>query len=336
MNTLAIDIGLGFGPTPLVMLTTVLVLVVILAGIFLLLSQIFGGLVDKRWPADQALTPAELLWGEVGGHVQKTFPGLDPEIAEDLSPFVVERKLAAGDTIVEAGLPAVQYHLVVKGEVLVHSDPPVTLGPGGHFGGDDILHRSANSHTVVASAESTIISLPADDYIAGLALGAEVDDDEYVDHALQQIVNAGRIPAPAAAAPMDLSPPTPTPAPADHEPPPQPAPAPAADAPPAQPAPEAAPQPPAAQPAAQTPPPQPEPQTAPPPAAAAPVGWADATHRVGDADLPGYPLPEGDAATVTLPAGTPVLWVEGLPGWAHVRTEGAWQGWVRTDGIVAR
>ena len=57
MNTFAIDIGLGFGPTPIIMLTTVLVLVLILAGIFLLLSQVLGGVVDKRWPADQALTP---------------------------------------------------------------------------------------------------------------------------------------------------------------------------------------------------------------------------------------------------------------------------------------
>jgi hypothetical protein len=288
MSTLAIDVGLGIGPTPLIMLITVLLLVAVCGSIFLLGSQLFGGLVDKRWPADEALTPSELLWAEVGGHVQKTFPGLDPEIAQDLSPFVTERKFATGDTIVEVGLPAVAYHLVVKGEVLVQSDPPQTLGPGGHFGGDDIVRRRASSHSVVASADSTVISLPADDYIAGLALGAEVEDDEYVDHALAEIVSASRIPAPASATPMDLSPPAPQ--------------------------------------APQTP------QT-PPPAAA---GWADATHVVGGADLPGYPLPEGETATVTLAAGTEVLWVEGLPGWAHVRTESGWQGWVRTDGIAAR
>ncbi len=305
MNSLAIDVGLGFGPTPIIMLVTVLLLVLVCGALFLLGSQLFGGLVDKRWPADEALTPSELLWAEVGGHVQKTFPGLDPEIAQDLSPFVTERKFATGDTIVEVGLPAVAYHLVVKGEVQVQSDPPQTLGPGGHFGGDDIVRRRASSHSVVASADATIISLPADDYIAGLALGAEVEDDEYVDHALAEIVSAARIPAPASATPMDVNPPAPAPAPP-----------PAAEVAPAPAAPAAA-----------------APQA--PQSAAAP-GWADATHVVGGADLPGYPLPEGETATVTLPAGTPVLWVEGLPGWAHVRTETGWQGWVRTDGIAAR
>lgn len=307
MNLLAIDVGFGFGPTPIIMLISVFVLVFVFGGLLLLGSQALGGLVDKRWPADEALSPSELLWGEVGGHVQKTFPGLDPEIAKDLSPFVKERKVSAGETIVEAGLPAVSYFLVVKGSVTVQANPSVTLGPGDHFGGDDIVRRHANSHTVVAAEDSTLVSLPADDYVAGLALGAEVDDDEYVDHALQEIVAAGRLPAPTAAQPMDVSPPA--------------AAAPASAPAPAEPAPAAA---------AQT---APQAPAEPAPAAA---GWAEATHVVGGDDLPGYPLPEGETASTTLRSGTPLLWVEGLPGWAHVRTEAGWQGWVRTGGIQPR
>jgi hypothetical protein len=308
----ALDVAFGVGPTPIAMLIVLLVLVAVVSLVLGGGSQALGRLVDRRWPADEALTPSELLWGEVGGHVQKAFPGLDPEIARDLSPYVRETKVKAGAPIVEAGEPATHYFLVIKGEVEVESASPTRLKPGQHFGDRDILHRSAVSATVRAVADTTLVSLPADDYIAGLALSADLEDADYVDHAMADLAAtapaAAAAPPPTPAAPAPVAPPAPV---VETPPPPPPAPEP--------------------EPVMDIPPPAPAPEPAPAPAA----GWADATHTASG-ELDGFPLPEGETATRVLAVGTEVVRIEGLPGWSHVRTQDGWQGWVRDAGLTPR
>src|SRR3954447_4418599 len=100
----AFDLGpISVGPTPVAILISVLVVALVLLVVLLLFSQLGGKLVDKRWPANQPLTPSEVLWGESGGYVKKSFPGLDPVIARDLSQYISSKKVPAGATLVEAG-----------------------------------------------------------------------------------------------------------------------------------------------------------------------------------------------------------------------------------------
>ncbi len=265
---------IGIGPTPVAILVVVLLLALLTAVVLVGLSQAGGRLVDKRWPADEPLTPSEVLWGETGNYVAKNFPGLDPVIARDLTQYLVTRKAGPGESIVEPGdLPT--HYVVVKSGELVVTDPakpePVTLKAGSSFGGEAILRRQPSTVAVRTKGPAELLVLSAEDYLAGVALGVQEEDDNYILNTLADYFHDETAPAPPSGA------------------------------------------------------------VPPPP----PPRWAAATHRVGAGDgLAGYVLPEGTDVLRTLPAGTLVQRFEGLPGWAHVRTEDGWEGWVREGGLA--
>jgi hypothetical protein len=295
------DLGpVSLGPTPVALLISVLVVGVVLLLVLLIFSQAGGKLVDKRWPANQPLTPSEVLWGESGGYVKKTFPGLDPVIARDLTQYISTRKVPAGTTLVEAGDLPTAFMLLKSGAAEV--DGGAALKAGDSIGGDNIISRTPHQAAVRTTAASEVVSLDAEDYLAALALGMSDDDDDYVVNVLGDYFEepgtsaAGRPAASGATAVAD-PPRTPSTPPAAMPPPIAPA----------------------------------------PPGPSAPVTgtpFPGATHRVVAPELPGYALPAGDTPTRLLRAGTTIQQLEGLPGWLHVRAVDGWQGWVSEHGVA--
>jgi hypothetical protein len=213
----ALDIGpIALGPTPVAILVSVLLVALVLLLVFLLASQIGAKLVDKRWPANQPLTPSEVLWGESGGYVKKSFPGLDPVIARDLTQYISTKKLPAGAVLVEAGDLPTQYMLLKSGAAQIEGG--ATLKAGDSLGGDNIISRTPHQATVRTTAASEVVSLEAEDYLAALALGMSDDDDDYVVNVLGSYFDddaadsSGRA-APTATATMTrpMAPPAPSP-----------------------------------------------------------------------------------------------------------------------------
>src|SRR6478735_8259470 len=179
----AFDLGpISVGPTPLAILISVVVVAVVLLLVFLIFSQVGGKLVDKRWPANQPLTPSEVLWGESGGYVKKTFPGLDPVIARDLTQYISTKKVPAGTTLVEAGDLPTEFMLLKSGAAEI--DGGKALKAGDSIGGDNIISRTPHQAAVRTTAASEVVSLDAEDYLAALALGMSDDDDDYVVNVL--------------------------------------------------------------------------------------------------------------------------------------------------------
>jgi hypothetical protein len=272
-GVLGVDVGsLGLGPTPVAMLIVGLVVALVGLVVFGLFSLAGRSLVDKRWPANEPLTPSEVLWGESGGHVSKTFPGLDPVMARDLTQYMRTKKVAPGEPVVEAGDLATAFVMLKSGsaEQVDASGATQVLKPGATIGADDIIRRNPYTVTVRATAPTEVMLLDAEDYLAGVALGMSDDDDDYVVHVLGQYLESG--PAAPPSPPPMYAPPTPTPS---------------------------------------------GPRKA----------WAAATHAVRT-PTSAFLLPAGDTATRQLAAGTEVQMFETLPGWAHVRTEDGWVGWV--------
>ncbi len=292
-SAFAIDLGfLAIGPTPLAMLVAVLFVSVVGVLIVVGTSQVTGAIIDRRWPADQPLTPSEVLWGEASGYVGKHFPGLDPTIARDLALYITTSKAPAGEVLIERGDLPSHFLLLKSGAAEVTSASGTTvLKAGGSIGADQILRRQAFDVVVTTTAPSEVVRLPAEDYLAAVALGMTADDDDYVLHTLGGYF-AEPIPAPTAPAP----PPTSASGPAGQGAPPPP-------------------------PAGQWSAPGWQPQ------------WQYATHRIVAAEVPGYLLPAGDVPTRVLRLGDEVLFVEGLPGWAHVRSADGWQGWILESAI---
>jgi hypothetical protein len=179
----AFDLGpISLGPTPVAILISVVVVALVLLIVFVLASQVGGKLVDKRWPANQPLTPSEVLWGESGGYVKKSFPGLDPVIARDLTQYISTKKVPAGATLVEAGDLPTQFMLLKSGAAQVDGGP--ALKAGDSLGGDNIISRTPHAATVRTTAASEVVSLEAEDYLAAVALGMSDDDDDYVVNVL--------------------------------------------------------------------------------------------------------------------------------------------------------
>lgn len=290
-GSVAFDLGpLGIGPTPLAILVAGLIVAAVLLVVVIIASQAGGAVVDKQWPANQPLSPTEVLWAESGGYVHRTFPGLDPVIARDLTQYITTKKVAPGTVIVEAGDLATQFVMLKSGSAEVlrpEGDSPVKAGAS--FGGDNILRRMPHQHTVRTTAPSEVVTLDAEDYLAGVALGMSDGDDDYVVHVLDGYFNVpATAPPPGAAMP----------------------PAPGAASSPSAPS-----------------------QMAPPVAPRVVSRWALTTHSVVAPELPGYVLPAGDTPTRVLQSGTDVQQIEALPGWAHIRTQDGWQGWVSSSGL---
>jgi CRP-like cAMP-binding protein len=183
-----VDVDLiSFANTPLTMLVIILALTVLVAVVLMILTAAATPLVDKRWPADEPLNPTEMLWGETGGYIQKHFKGLDAATAKDLNSQMVELKVKSGQTIIEQGEPATHFFVIKEGEVEVSQKTKLAgglerediirrLGPGMSFGETAILRRTARTATVRAVADSTLLQLSAEDFVAGAAFSDAHDN----------------------------------------------------------------------------------------------------------------------------------------------------------------
>jgi CRP-like cAMP-binding protein len=173
--------------TPLQLLVVLLVLAAIAAFGFFLFTIVGAPFVDKRWPADEPLNPIEMLWGESGGYIQRTFRGLDLGTSKDLASQFIEKKYKAGDPIIEQGDPATHFYVVKDGNVevsqkvdtgtAVREDVINQFGPGQSFGETAILRRSTRTASVRAITDCVVLELSAEDFVAGAALSAAEDND---------------------------------------------------------------------------------------------------------------------------------------------------------------
>lgn len=206
----SIDLGsVSFGPTPVAMLIAVLVLAAITMIVLAIASLIGRSIVDRRWPADEPLTPSEILWGESGGYVKKTFPGLDPTIARDLTQYLDVRKVGPGEVVIEHGQLPTHFVLLKSGAAEKASAEGVTpIKAGEPIGVDNIMRRQASEYSVRTTAPSEVVRLSAEDYLAAVALGMSDDDDDYVVHMLAGVfAEPAAARAAAAAAPTTFAPP---------------------------------------------------------------------------------------------------------------------------------
>ena len=178
-TVIAIDVDFVRLPTtPLELLVTTLVISLVIALAIMLVTLVLSPLVDKRWPATQPLNPTELLWAETGGYVQSHFRGLDFDIARDVAGQMSEKKVKAGQFVFEQGDPPAAFFVVKDGQVEVlqrvgGTDQVIrTYGPGDSFGEVAILRRSARTAGVRALQDTTLLELPADEFVAATALSA--------------------------------------------------------------------------------------------------------------------------------------------------------------------
>ena len=183
--TLAIDLDVfNVGSTPLQMLLVVLILTVLVGLVIMLVTQIFSPYLNRRWPATAPLSPTELLWGEAGGHVKRTFRGLDLEEQKDIASQLAERKVPAGTAITSQGDPATAFYLLKSGTAeAVQVDPAGgerklrDYGEGDSFGEVAILERSPRTATVRALTDCVVLELPAEDFVAAAAQTAAEGND---------------------------------------------------------------------------------------------------------------------------------------------------------------
>ncbi|HTN79404.1 MAG TPA: cyclic nucleotide-binding domain-containing protein [Acidimicrobiales bacterium] len=358
--SLAIDLDVfNVGSTPLQMLLVVLILTVIVGLIIMLVTQVLSPYLNRRWPPTAPLSPTELLWGEAGGHVKRTFQGLDLEEQKDLASQLNERKVPAGAAITSQGDPATAFYMLKAGSAEV-----VQVGADGNerklrdyaegdsFGEVAILERSPRTATVRALTDCVVLELPAEDFVAASAQTAAQGNDFLVvaqrylleDKAkdriaagqpamnpVQQVQHAA--PGPLAASPAGNETISfeaaaaaavaemPAPAAAAPAPPPPPAAAPAAGAAAAGAA--AA----ADRPARRPAPANPVQRAIQERQSAAP-GW-QASHRVGGSGAPARQAADASAApTATLQPGTLVRLIERSGAWVRVDAENGWSGWV--------
>lgn len=176
-----------FTSTPLEVLIVVMILGAIAAFGFFLFTIVGAPFVDKRWPADEPLNPIEMLWGESGGYIQRTFRGLDLGLSKDLASQFQEVKYKSGDTIIEQGEPATHFYVIKDGSVevsqkvntgtAVREDVINQFGPGQSFGETAILRRTSRTASVRALSDCTVLELSAEDFVAGAALSAAEDNE---------------------------------------------------------------------------------------------------------------------------------------------------------------
>ena len=178
---------LKLSSTPLQLLVVLLILAAFAAFGLFLFTIVGAPFVDKRWPADEPLNPIEMLWGESGGYIQRTFRGLDLGVSKDLASQFLEKKYKAGEPIIEQGDPATHFYVVKEGNVEVsqtvdtgtarREDVINQFGPGQSFGETAILRRSARTASVRALSDCTVLELSAEDFVAGAALSAAEDNE---------------------------------------------------------------------------------------------------------------------------------------------------------------
>jgi len=207
---LAFDVDLiHIASTPLQMLVVVVMLTAAFAGLLMAFTVLASPLVDRRWPADQPIDPTEMLWGEAGGYVERNFKGLDLESSRDIASQFVERKVAAGELVVEQGEPSTHFYVVKDGtfEVLqrlevggmVREETIRRYGEGDSFGEVGILRRMPRTATVRAISAGTVLELSAEDFVVGTVSSAADDNVllERVDRYLADDRRRSQVAAPS-------------------------------------------------------------------------------------------------------------------------------------------
>jgi len=224
---------LGVGPTPLRMLLTLLVLTAVVMVVVVLITLIGSKPIDKKWPPDEPLDPTEMLWGEVGGFVQKSFAGLDLNLARDLASYMDEVKVPADTWVIQYGDPASHYFVLKKGEAELYGGMGQPVGPiatstarplqeGEGFGDYAIRHRTLSDIGVRAVGDCVILKLEAADYIAALTVSAATDQAPLLGQSVVPAATAAAMtpagggspppPPPPSSGPPSGSPPPPPPA----------------------------------------------------------------------------------------------------------------------------
>ena len=94
------------------------------------------------------------------------FADLDRKELQDLADSMHERRVAAGDVVVEQGAAGAGFFVVDQGvaEVTVDGDPVRTIGPGDYFGEIALLTGSDRTATVTAQTDMLCFGLTTWDF----------------------------------------------------------------------------------------------------------------------------------------------------------------------------
>jgi CRP-like cAMP-binding protein len=109
------------------------------------------------------------------------FSPLSAPLLEGLASQLVPVHAAAGETIVRQGESGDRFYVISSGQVEVSIDgqAQATQGPGDHFGEIALLRDVPRTATVRATADSELLALERDDFVAavtGHAASAEAAD----------------------------------------------------------------------------------------------------------------------------------------------------------------
>jgi CRP/FNR family cyclic AMP-dependent transcriptional regulator len=94
------------------------------------------------------------------------FEDLDSRELQDIANSMRERRVAAGDVILEQGAAGAGFFVVDRGmaEVTVDGDPVATIGPGDYFGEIALLTGSDRTATVTAQTDMLCYGLTTWDF----------------------------------------------------------------------------------------------------------------------------------------------------------------------------
>ena len=94
------------------------------------------------------------------------FADLDSRELQDIANSMRERRVAAGDVVLEQGAAGAGFFVVDQGmaEVTVDGDPVATIGPGDYFGEIALLTGSDRTATVTAQTDMLCYGLTTWDF----------------------------------------------------------------------------------------------------------------------------------------------------------------------------
>jgi CRP-like cAMP-binding protein len=94
------------------------------------------------------------------------FEDLDSRELQDIANSMRERRVAAGDVVLEQGAAGAGFFVVGQGmaEVTVDGDPVATIGPGDYFGEIALLTGSDRTATVTAQTDMLCYGLTTWDF----------------------------------------------------------------------------------------------------------------------------------------------------------------------------
>ena len=94
------------------------------------------------------------------------FSGLDDRELDEIAVSMKERRVPAGETILEQGAGGAGFFVVDEGEaeVTVDGEPRRTIGPGDYFGEIALLTGSERTATVTASTDMVCYGMTSWDF----------------------------------------------------------------------------------------------------------------------------------------------------------------------------